>query len=251
VRTDPHLACAACDHFQTAHHAASTALLRGYSRPGLVLEAALDDLTDHRFAGGFLAAVDASPAGTRASIFRGSEHGAREFTEWFRSQRPDIVLTLHEAVREWLSALGGAAARTPVVHLDWHEGLAGCSGMKQDNLTVGSRVVDLVVSQIHSNERGASRTPVLTLAESTWVESLPPSSSQVPASRASGSTLKAPKAPRTRASGKGASTKLGAVGSSNQTHPKLGVKREELRTQKSERGLLSASQSLRAGIPTP
>lgn len=171
VRTDPPLACAACDHFQTAYRAVRVGLERGHARPALVMDDALDELTDHRFSGGFFSATSGLPASRRLPVFRSDGRSGKLFAEWYRRHRPDFIVTLHTEVLTWLGELGVAVpGETALAHLDWYPDMRDWAGMKQDNLTVGACVVDLVVTQIHSNEKGAQGKPMVTLVESTWVE---------------------------------------------------------------------------------
>lgn len=170
VRTEPPLACVACDHFQTAYWAVRAGLERGYRRPAMVLDEALDELTDHRFSGGFFAATSGLPASRHIPIFYSDRRNGRVFADWYRKHEPDFIVTLHTEVRNWLEGLGVAIpGTTAVAHLDWYPGMRGWAGMKQDNLSTGACVVDLVVTQIHSNEKGAQVTPMVTLVESRWV----------------------------------------------------------------------------------
>jgi len=169
VRTDPPIACAACDHFQTSYEAVQMGLSRGHKRPGLVLTLDLDDLTDYRFSGGYYAAIPHLPAKCRLPVHRSSPVTRTAFAQWFERYRPDYIVTAHDVIFQWLAEAG---IRVPedvgLAHLDWHSGLPDWAGMKQDSLAVGSQVVDLVVTQLHANEKGPQRTPMVTLVASQW-----------------------------------------------------------------------------------
>jgi DNA-binding LacI/PurR family transcriptional regulator len=177
VRTDPPLACAACDHFQTSYEATQIGLRRGYKRPGLVLSLDLDDLTDYRFSGGYYAAIPHLPARCRLPVHRSSPLNQAAFVAWFEQHRPDYIVTAHDVIFQWLEAAGlRVPSEVGLAHLDWHVGLPNWAGMKQDSLAAGSQVVDLVVSQLHANEKGPQHTPMATLVASKWVSgpTLPP-----------------------------------------------------------------------------
>lgn len=171
VKTDPPLACVACDHFQTAKEAVEQALHLGYKRPGLMIEPGLDGLVDKRFSGGFLAGIAALPRNRQLPVHASDLIHEVDFKRWFKRYRPDVILTVHDVAHGWLVDMQVEIPReVGLIHLDWHEDLGKWTGMKQNNLAVGSSVVDLVVNKIHNNDRGAQATPAVTLIESHWIE---------------------------------------------------------------------------------
>ncbi|WOO41789.1 LacI family DNA-binding transcriptional regulator [Rubellicoccus peritrichatus] len=171
VKTNPALTCVACDHFQTSKEAVEQALKLGYKRPGLVVAPDLDDLVDKRFSGGYLAAISGLPKKNQLQVHSSDLIHLENFRKWFQRNKPDVILSVHDVVHEWLTEMKlNIPKDVGLIHLDWREDIPEWAGMKQDNIAAGSSLVDLVVNKIHHNERGAQTTPTVTLIESHWID---------------------------------------------------------------------------------
>lgn len=176
VRThQPTLSFACVDHHELVLEAMERARLLGYRRPALVLERAIDDLVDGRFGAGFWVGQRTLPETDRVPTFLDVELARGDpgrFHTWFRTHRPDVVLTLHTVVREWLSAMGVQAPRdVGLVQLERRRGCADWSGMEQHNDLTGESAVDMVVSLLHNSETlGLPAAPRATLVGASWAE---------------------------------------------------------------------------------
>jgi LacI family transcriptional regulator len=175
VRTrKPALSFACVDHHMLVLRAFEKALELGYARPGLVLDPVIDGLVERRFSAGFLTGQQHLPEGCRlAPFFQVSE--ARDdpvlFREWLRRERPDVIFTLYNDVRDWL---GSAGLRVPedvgLVQLEWRDGEPDWAGMNQHNDLAGEAAVDLLLNMIHHGERGVPPFPRATLIGATWTD---------------------------------------------------------------------------------
>lgn len=161
-----HFACN--DQFSTAMHAAEQLQQLGYRRPGLVIDPLIEENIDHRFTAGFYAGPPRFEENLPGFGFQsGKRH---EFDAWLDRYRPDVIVCTHPVVRDWLSSRG---LKCPddigLIHLDLTRELKGWSGMQQSNNLVGAFGVDLVIGQLHRNEKGIPDCPRCMMVESQWV----------------------------------------------------------------------------------
>lgn len=175
VRTlNPTLSYCCVDHHDLTLQAFQQALRLGYRRPGLALDHVIDDLVERRFSAGYLIGQSHLDPADRISPFlqyRAAQSDLSVFANWVRKERPDVVFTLYHSVVRWLQDLG---LRIPedigVIQLEWRASHPEIAGMHQHNDVTGEAVVDMVISQIHNNERGAPEFPRSTYVGATWVD---------------------------------------------------------------------------------
>jgi DNA-binding LacI/PurR family transcriptional regulator len=175
VRTrEPTLSFACVDHHALALQAFEHAIQLGYRRPALVLDAVIDELVEGRFTAGFLAAQRQLPKRQHTAPFLHIEEARSDlsvFRSWMDKQKPDVILTLYNVVRRWVDTLGLKVPQDiGMIQLEWRKQRPDWAGMDQRNDLVGEAAVDMIISMIHSGERGIPTNPRATLIGSTWVE---------------------------------------------------------------------------------
>lgn len=175
VRTrEPTLSFACVDHHALVLEAMERARLLGYRRPALVLERTIDRLVDGRFGSGFWTALQNLPEADRAPAFLDVEAARAEpgrFHAWFRAHRPDVILTLHTVVREWLDQIDLRAPRDlGLVQLERRRGCEDWAGMDQHNDLAGEAAVDMLLSFLHNEEPGLPAAPRATLIGASWAD---------------------------------------------------------------------------------
>ena len=149
----PSLHVAVPDHFMIGETAFAHALKAGYRRPAAILKPEHDAGTDHRLSLGCIAAqqrlgiVDAIPPLI-------VPHDSPKVVEFLDRQKPDFVLITQEEMYGFLAQFPRFKDLalyfwdiTPRLHRT-------CSGINQNTQMIGAAGVDLVVGQIHRNERG-------------------------------------------------------------------------------------------------
>lgn len=167
----PGLPCAMNNHFQTAQCAVRGVLARGYQRPALVVDRSLDELLERRFSGGYITGIEDTAPQNRLAPYWFDREKRDDFLAWFRKQRPDVILCLHEELPVWLSAAGfGIPGDVALVHLDRDPVHSVWAGMEQNNFIVGSGAADICINQIHRREFGLRDHPKLVLIDSEWVD---------------------------------------------------------------------------------
>jgi len=173
VRTrEPALSFACTDHHILAMRAVEKALSLGYQRPALVLDEVIDHLVEGRFTSGYLIAQQSLPKSRCLRPFYAvseARNNPERFFDWFRREKPDLILTLYHVVRRWLGKL---SIRVPedvgLIQLEWRPDHADWAGMNQHNDIVGEAAMEMLVGMIHNNEQGVPLFPRATLIGSTW-----------------------------------------------------------------------------------
>lgn len=169
--TRPALNCATNDQFGTAFQAMEELFRLGYRRPGLVIEKQIDANVEYRFSAGFAAGLNLLSRVARLPVCAFHRADPDSFRAWFRKNRPDAIVCLHEEVKAWLAALD---VRVPqevaLVHLDRTAEMHEWAGMNQRNEMVGMAAIDVIVGQIHRNEVGLPASPRAVMVESAWTD---------------------------------------------------------------------------------
>jgi LacI family transcriptional regulator len=173
VRTrDPSLSFACVDHHMVALRAFEKVLELGYKRPGLVLDARIDALVEHRFSAGYEVGQRRLPATRRLKpFFEVSEARLNKslFHRWLKQERPDAIFSLYHEIGDWVEAYG---LRVPndvlMVQYEWRSGSPHWPGMNQHNELAGQAAVDMLIGMLHRSEKGPPLFPQATLIDPTW-----------------------------------------------------------------------------------
>lgn len=174
VRTrDPALSFSCVDHHFLTLHAFEKALSLGYRRPGLVLDTTIDSLVEHRFSAGYRCAQECVPASRRLRPFlevAEARENPQRFAAWFRKEKPDVIFTLYNVVRDWVRDLN---LKVPedlgLIQLEWREKEPEWAGMHQHNDISGEAAVDMLIGMIHRGESSRRDFPRATLISPTWM----------------------------------------------------------------------------------
>jgi LacI family transcriptional regulator len=166
---EPRLHFAANDQFSTAYYAAEELRRLGYERPALVINPKIDAWLEHRFSAGFFAGPSGGNEG-RGLTFEFHKDGAQAFGIWYRKNKPDVLVTLHAEIKEWLRALRLNVPRdVGLIHLDRENGVNEWTGMDQNSYCIGVAATDMIVGQLHRNDYGIPDFPKAVLIQSHWV----------------------------------------------------------------------------------
>lgn len=170
----PALSFACTDHHMLGFQAFEHAIRVGYKRPALVLDEVIDKITAGRISSGTFIMQQQLPKEDRTQPFFAVNQARKNpelFRKWLSREKPDVIYTLYTVVREWVESSG---LRIPedigMMQLEWRAKEPEWAGMRQHNDIVGEAAVDMVISMIHSGERGIPAFPRATLIGSTWVD---------------------------------------------------------------------------------
>jgi len=142
---------------------------RGCRRPALVLDAETNERGRRAWQAAFLV-YHPRPKDAPGLILHGFPGSANELQAWMTRHRPDaVILHFSEMVRRYQSWVPARPERT-VCALRWSPDLAEFPGIDQRFDLVAANAVDLVVSQLITNERGVPPVHRVTLFPGQWME---------------------------------------------------------------------------------
>jgi len=160
------------DQYATVVTAVKQLLKIGYHRPGLVLDPARDAVIEYRLSAGFWAAQQSLLKNKeRVPQLKLTTPDIKIFHAWLKKTNPDVIVTIHPEVLDWLLELG---LRVPqdigLIHPDLTDSKEhqNWAGMEQRNDAVGAAAVDMLVAQIHRSEFGIPEFSRSTQIESVW-----------------------------------------------------------------------------------
>jgi LacI family transcriptional regulator len=144
----------------------------GFHRLGIVLSPSMHERVEKKWLAAFLAEQAEWPKVERLPPLLVSAAQEAEFAAWFARHEPDVLLIAEPHVNEWLARARPRAARRPPVA--W---LRRIASMPKSPFAVdtrpdkmGAAAVELVVAQIHRNERGSPQIPHTLLLDGAWCE---------------------------------------------------------------------------------
>lgn len=167
----PPLHCVCSDHYRSMATLLRELHARGYRRPGLFMEVALDERLQYRWEGAFLALQNYLPDTAKLPPLRLEKITRKDFEAWFKKQKPDVVLGHFPEAIEWMKACG---ARLPKTHgfvcLNSLRATDGCTSLDLKASQLGARSAELVIGQLLHNEFGVPEQPSLTTVPAVLLE---------------------------------------------------------------------------------
>ena len=158
------------DQYVTVFRAVREAATLGYRRLGLCLGRHIDDIVENKFTAGFSAALKRLALEQDVPVFDLQPGTRKAFSLWLERHRPEVILTIHPEVREWVAASGfQVPGDLGIVHLDKSNDASDWTGMQQNSELVGRTAIDMVIGQLHRNESGLPPVQKCMLVNSTWV----------------------------------------------------------------------------------
>ncbi len=142
----------------------------GCKRPAAVVDAVIDDRAKHAWTGAFFA-NHPEPAHARQLLHVHDAQRPRSLAVWLRGSGADALIV--SAVAQ-LSAPGVRAFcrknKLQVAALRWPGILStAIAGIDQCDDLLGAQAVELLIAQLHHNERGPPRHPGMMLFPGQWV----------------------------------------------------------------------------------
>lgn len=168
----PDISRACANHFMIVTRLLDTLCRRGYRRIGFVSNT-MADRHGYLLARSAFLGFQSERSGVNAVPALGYEQWEPGvFAAWLKRHRPDVLVS-HDAslMVQSLRALGvDVPGETGVAGYRLTAKEADISGFSQDYPEVGAATVDLLVEQIHRNERGPTPRAKLVLIEGSWRE---------------------------------------------------------------------------------
>jgi len=156
------------DHFGAARLACQMLRAKGLQRIGLVLSPWIDERTKSRWQAGYLIEQREWPEEERLPPLLVPSGREDLYSDWAGQWKPDAIVASEAHVGAWSRRQSGGSVRIGWLGLSiFKRGIWGvdyCAGR------MGVVAVELVVGQIHRNERGNPDRPNTLLIEGHWIE---------------------------------------------------------------------------------
>lgn len=143
----------------------------GFRRIGLALSPKINERVEGEWLGAFLLCQQQVPAAERVAPLIAPLEDHEAFARWLQHEKPEAVLVAEETPLQELRTSGRRNSKRPM--LGWllrPDGGSGGGRLDQRHEEMGSVAVELVVAQIHRNERGSPAIPHQVLIDSVWIE---------------------------------------------------------------------------------
>ena len=167
----PPLHCVCSDHYRSMVALMHALHLRGYRRPGLIMETAIDLRLHYRWEGAFLAMQQTLPHMGRVPILLRDAITGSDFSKWFKQHRPDVVVGHPLEAMDWLRACGAKLGDSHgFVCLNALRTNGECAAVDLQPKLLGARATELVVGQLLHNEYGVPSCASLATIPARMVE---------------------------------------------------------------------------------
>jgi LacI family transcriptional regulator len=167
----PALHTVSTDHFRSLFDAVDRARSHGYRRVGLAVARRADERLNFRWAGAYLSYLHEHPEMTYVPPLAVDEVRAENFEPWFREHQPEVVVAHWIDAPPVMAAAGAAIPRTHgFVCLNVLAAPPEYSGYDLLPTLLGTRAVEIVISQIERHDRGIPGVPSNTLVPARWVD---------------------------------------------------------------------------------
>jgi LacI family transcriptional regulator len=166
----PRLHCVENNQYQIVQLTVRVLRRKGYHRIGLAMNAVSDEIVNHWWKAGYLVEID-RPIFDQIPMLITKDWNFSTFKEWFLRHRPEVVISVHLSVLDWLKKMG---LRVPedvgFVDLDCNDLSGKRTGIYQRHECVGAAAIDALHGLIVRGERGIPDSPQLILVEGKWIE---------------------------------------------------------------------------------
>ncbi len=142
---------------------------RGFRRIAAIVDADINERARRAWSAAFIE-HHPTPPSARRWLAVPEPAGVAAAGRWLQQRKPDVLVTTFPML-ERLQAAGFRPPRVTIVSvLDWHPNPAGYGGIDQCEEIIAANAIDLVVGQLHRNERGAPEHVQMLLSPGIWRE---------------------------------------------------------------------------------
>lgn len=145
----------------------------GYERIGLVYSRYIDVEANGQAQGAYLVEQSALSEDERIPILfleRFKEGCPPAFEHWYAQHRPDAILCINPAIRDWVEGMGlSVPGDIGLANLNLVSDVSGWSGIDEKHEEIGAASVDLLIGALSRNELGLPRQPRKILIPGEWV----------------------------------------------------------------------------------
>lgn len=167
----PALPCVCFDHYRSTIMILTRLAALGYRRPGLYLQQRQDERIEHRFSAAFYGFQKSLPRGKALPPLIRPEFSRDEFVRWFKRHKPDAVISHSTEVIDWMEGCGARVSETHgFISLNLLYKTRPCAGLDQQPRKIGGHAAELLIAQLHRNQRGLPAWPTTMTIPGRWVE---------------------------------------------------------------------------------
>ena len=159
------------NHFQGCVLAFERLRAKGFRRIGLTLTPAMNERVEGKWLGAFLSCQQQLPKSVRvAPLLTGCET-PKTLARWLRREAPEAVLVAETFCWQAASRLCGSSLKCPpLCWLMRCDDLGDLGGLDHQPEQLGGVAVEMVVAQIHRNERCSPERPHTIEIDAVWIE---------------------------------------------------------------------------------
>jgi LacI family transcriptional regulator len=172
----PKLNRVAHSHYQGSMLACRTLRRKGYQRIGLVLTTMMDNQMERLWSAGYLSFHEHLPPSSHPTplYLPLNEFPHDLLTNWVTRENPDVILTMHLQVKDWLDQNSRRFRRNiAIATLDHSAAWKGCGGIWQKPAVMGRQAISFLTSQIQNNQHGLPAEPITLMIEGEWRDAPP------------------------------------------------------------------------------
>jgi DNA-binding LacI/PurR family transcriptional regulator len=168
---EPALHSVCGDHFSSMLSTLEELTARGYLRPGLFIERARNERLHRRHSAAFESYFSSNRGRAPVPPLITPTLSRTAFEQWFERFEPDVVLCHFTEALDWMEGMGARAPKTHgFVCLNQLNKKRPCAALDLQPREIGARGTELIVAQLHRNERGVPNSPMRTTILARWVE---------------------------------------------------------------------------------
>ncbi len=156
------------DLYQGGQLACGELRQRGCRRIGLVLTQSMSDRVEGKWLGAYLAEQQQWPAEERLPPLLCAAGQPAAFQRWLGQNKPDAILLAEEQVENWLTKAKLAGGPVVTAWLLLEQKNSRKQGVDYRGEKIGAAAIEVVVGQIHRNERGSPSIPNSLLMQGVW-----------------------------------------------------------------------------------
>lgn len=178
----PKLHLAVAEHTRIIETALRMIKKYHYKRVGLAVFPRSDQYAQYTFSARFLFYQSLIPAADRvpplyhpimdeARFDDGHQSDLPKLAEWLERYQPEVILGMSPIILNWLSELKiSVPGDVAYVDLCLPTTDGSCAGVFERPEVIAASAVDLLVEQIHHNERGVPKHPKSVAVEGVWID---------------------------------------------------------------------------------
>lgn len=156
------------NHYRGGLLACQEMRARGFRRIGFVLSPWNDERADGKWRAAYTVQQQLWPARERLPPLLVDATGRAAFALWLERHRPDAIIAAESFVGVWLKEMGRSGLRIAWLALDTFK--RDVWGIDYRSEQLGAAAVELVIGQIHRNERGSPPIAHALQIDGLWVD---------------------------------------------------------------------------------